>query len=160
MRPARRAFLAAGLAVLLLAGAGPVPAGAQPPDSLTFGTLPTARTGTGDLPFWARRRTPVLVAGAALTVGALVASQLLLTAASHRYDDYLATADPVEMQARFADSRRLDHWSNALLVMGEAAAAATLYLAWRSPRGAPEPALTLTATPLPGGAAVRVAWSP
>lgn len=157
MRPARRACIAAGLAVLLLAGIRPASVEAQPSDSLTFGSLPAALPRASGASFWARHRTPALIAGAVATVGSLLASQLVLGAANRRYDDYLASPDPVVMESRFRDARRLDHWSNALLVFGELAAAATLVAAWRAPGGHP---VELAAVPAPGGAVVRVTWNP
>jgi hypothetical protein len=159
MQPARRACIAAGLAVLLLAGTCSTPAEAQPSDSLTFQTLPAAPPQAVGVSPGSRGHSMLLAAGVAVTVGSLLTSHLLLGSANRRYDDYLATPDPVEMDLLFRDTRRLDRWSNALLVVGELAAAATLVIAWHGPGDRP-PAVQLSALPLRGGAAVRVAWTP
>ena len=61
-------------------------------------------------------------------MGSLVASQLLLGAADRRYDRYHGTVDPTEVETLYRDAQRFDRWSNALVVLGELSAAATLSL--------------------------------
>ncbi|HVP37939.1 MAG TPA: hypothetical protein VMS93_02030 [Candidatus Saccharimonadales bacterium] len=159
MRAARRACIAAGLAILVLTtlSARPGPARAEPPDTLTFGSLPQAAPRSESTSFWARHRAPLLVTGAVLAASTLLTSQLLLAAANRRYDDYLASPDPQQMERFYQDAHRLDTWSKALLVVGEAAAGATLVVAWRTPEHG---ALAVGFVPLPGGAGVKLAWVP
>ncbi|MBI5836620.1 MAG: hypothetical protein HZB25_05190 [Candidatus Eisenbacteria bacterium] len=156
MLPGRRACIAAGLAVALELTGLPTPVRAGPADSLTFRTLPAETPRVAPASSWSRRRVPLLVGGAALTVASLLSSQLLLAAANRRYEQYRQSPDPAQMERHYSDARRLDHWSDALLIVGESAAAATLLLAWR----VPEHGLAVSVQPVPGGAGLRVAWNP
>lgn len=158
MRSAGRMWLAAALVGLALAGLRPAQARAgNDPDTLTFRTLPARLVPRGEPSFWARHRTPLLVTGATLTAATLVGSQLLLRSADDRYRLYGAAVNPADVSRYYDEARTRDRWSNALVVTGEAAAAATLYLAWRGSFDESSPVSLAPRTDLPGFA-LRFAW--
>jgi len=147
----------AALALLwsLCAVAAPT-ARADQPDTLTFRSLPEVTLPPSRPSFWGRHRAPLLLTGAGVAAGSLILSQILLREADRRYDSYLQSADPAAIQAYYDDARRLDRWSNALLVVGELSAAASLLLAWHAPDAGS--GLSLQPAALPGGAGLRLAW--
>lgn len=146
----------AGLWGALVPAATPVRAD-DLPDTLTFRSLPSARRAESGSSYWARNRTRLLVGGAAVTLGSLVTSQFLLRAADRRYDAYSQSVDPSEIEGRYQDAQRFDRWSNAFVVLGELAAAGTLYLAWRGPDG--PPTVSFSPMVLPGGAGLKIKWT-
>lgn len=157
MRAAGAAALAVLAAAIILGASTPLAARAEePPDTLTFRSLPDASRLQPEVSRAGRHRAPLLLAGTAATVGSLVASQLLLAAADRRYDRYQGTVDPIEIETLYRDAQRFDRWSNALVVLGELSAAATLYLAWRGPEDGP--LLSVSPAPLRGGYGLRLQW--
>lgn len=157
MRAAGAAALAVLAAAILVGALCPRAARAEEPlDTLTFKSLPEASRLQPETSWLRLHRTPLLLVGTAVTVMSLVASQLLLRAADRRYDLYRGTVDPSELEAHYLDAQRFDRWSNALVVLGEVSAAATLYLAWRGPDEGP--ALSAGPAPLRDGYGLRIQW--
>jgi len=160
MRSAGRVGLAAVWVALALAGLRPVSARAEDqPDTLTFRSLPELLQPRTEPSYLARHRAPILIVGAAATVGSLVGSQLLLRAADRRYSQYQSAVNPADIANLYQEARARDRWSNALVVTGELAAAATLFVAWHSPD---DTGARLSVGPLPrhgGGLALQLAWN-
>ena len=148
------AFFCLGL-LLAVWAAAPATAAAVS-DSLTFENLPRLEQPAGHRSFLGAHRVPILVTGAALAAGSLIASQVLLHAADRRYELYQQTSDIPELQRLYREARSRDRWSNTLLLTGEAMGAATLVLVWRE-LGAPS-SLELAPRAVPGGAALELRW--
>lgn len=78
------------------------------------------------------------------------ASFVIADRANARYDDYLRATDPGRIDALYRETTRLDRWSTASLLAGEALVVTGLYLRFLRRDGAAPVALA----PRPGGCAL------
>jgi hypothetical protein len=157
----------AALVLAVLAGATPAAAGAPAPGpDFPIGASSLALAAPQEVPappaapFEVVRRAPAparshrLALYTALAGAALVGASFPLSAeADRRYERYLVEVDPGRMEDHFRGAERMDRWSTAALLTGEALLATAVWL--RFVRGSPHERVALEVRPARCALALR-----